>query len=479
MQRISVFIFRRDLRLQDNSGLISCCKAASLAGIRVVPVFIFSPTQIKPSTNAYFGDKCVRFMLECLQELAQEISTFGGRLVYFEGDTIEVLDTLSNTVVIESVWSNMDVTPFAVARDRSITDWCKNNGINCESTDDYTLHSMDAIRNKTGGVYQVFTPFFRTCQGFSVNHPREFQTSNCFSNLDLPGTLDDINHYAAPRLATASVIGGRGNGIKILKDIATRKYAKYEDERNSPGDAKTTHLAAYLKFGAISVREVFQMVAESSSRSSVLMSQLYWREFYYQLTFHKPELLLGQVGGARNFPMRQRMISTKWKPAGGKDWEAWCSGHTGYPIVDAGMRQLLETGNMHNRCRMIVAMFLAKNLHIDWRHGERFFANHLIDYDPCQNNGGWQWSASTGVDTQPYRIFNAWTQTVRYDKECKYIKHWIPELHSVPAVDILRWNVASVREKYTSKGVYVAPIVDHSTSAAIGKAMLKGEDVPW
>lgn len=223
-----------------------------------------------------------------------------------------------------------------------------------------------------------------------------------------------------------------------------------------------------------------------------LVSELYWKEFYAQLVYHKPELLQGQLDASKpNVTHKIKMMDVKWKKATGPKWEAWCLGQTGYPFVDAGMRQLHKTGFMHNRARMIVAMFLTKNLCMDWRAGEQYLAKHLLDYDPAANSGGWQWSASTGTDTQPYRyifsahqvvvtsdfsfagrIFNIWTQTKRYDPDCAYVKKWIPELRSIANKDILDWDKCYKRHK----GVYFVPIVDHAASAKEAKSMLKREN---
>jgi deoxyribodipyrimidine photo-lyase len=229
-------------------------------------------------------------------------------------------------------------------------------------------------------------------------------------------------------------------------------------------------LATYLKFGLISCREAYHACVQGNGIENSLISELYWREFYFHLTFHKPELLQHMIGPMENQTCKKRMMGVKWKVAEGPKWMAWCTGTTGYPLVDAGMRQVLQTGLMHNRARMCVAMFLTKNLCMDWRAGERFLATVLLDYDPSMNNGGWQWSASTGVDTQPYRIFNIWLQQKRYDPEAKYIKRWIPELKEVPVKDVMNWDTA-----YSKYKVYCKPIVDHATSSKLAKAMLKGE----
>jgi len=233
---------------------------------------------------------------------------------------------------------------------------------------------------------------------------------------------------------------------------------------------KAQNWRLFLKFGLVSAREAYHAIREGNGPNDTLLSQLYWREFYYHLTYHKPELLEGQIG-LENQPLRQRMKTVKWREAGGPHWEAWCKGNTGNPFVDAGMRQMLQTGEMHNRVRMIVAMYLTKNLLIHWKHGERILAKNLIDYDPCQNSGGWQFSASVGTDTQPYRIFNIWTQLKRFDPQCHYVKTWIPEIQSIPAKDLMEWE--KNWRRYPDK--YIKPIVPHTETAREAKSMLKQE----
>ncbi len=261
--------------------------------------------------------------------------------------------------------------------------------------------------------------------------------------------------------------------LKILDRVKSGAFKNYEDERNDAVGNKTTHLATYLKFGVVSCREAYHAASLGNGKTDSLVSELYWREFYFQLTFHKPDLLRAQISDFPNQCHKIKMEEVKWKEAKGNHWIAWCQGKTGFPFVDAGMREMLHTGIMHNRSRMIVAMFLTKNLCMDWRAGEKYLAQHLLDYDPSQNSGGWQWSASTGVDTQPYRIFNIWLQAKKYDPDAAYAKKWIPELEGVPSTAILAWDTKW--SKYPN--IYVKPIVDHAESSKLAKAMLKREMV--
>ena len=247
------------------------------------------------------------------------------------------------------------------------------------------------------------------------------------------------------------VKGGRKEGIKKLKSI--KKYKYYNDERNSLS-IRTTELSAYIKFGCISIREVFHVILKHLGKENVLLSQIFWREFYYYIGYYFPRVLEG-----KNYNRKFDKIKWRWNK---KHFEAWKNGQTGFPVVDAGMRQLNTTGYMHNRGRLITSNFLNRILGIDWRHGEKYYATKLVDYDPIVNNGNWQWSASVGVDPKPYtqRIFNPWIQSEKFDKDCKYIKKWIPELKDVSNKHIHEWD--NYYKFYDVK--YNKPIVDYKVN---------------
>lgn len=457
-----VFIFRRDFRTYDNTAWNDCIIAASASKTRVLPLFIFSPSQIDPERNAYYSARCVKFMLESLTSLDKDLG--GRKLICVESENdCDVLDQLGSRV--SGVWFNRDVTPFARRRDTAIESWCKKKEIPCNIREDYTLHNMDTIFTKTGSYYQVYTPFYRACRKVPVRGPEGApRGTGPVVAAKPPKGLKYFSTGSAQFEAYAhdagDIKGGRPAALAILERAQTGAFQNYEEDRNDMAAEKTTRLSAYLKFGCISIREAFAAL----SRIESLIGELYWREFYFHLTWNRPDLLKGHA-------FRVKWENVAWKPASrapAGQWNAWKEGRTGYPLVDAGMRQMQETGFMHNRSRMVVAMFLIKHLHIDWRDGERFFACSLIDYDPCQNNGGWQWCASSGVDTQPYRIFNPWLQTARYDQTCEYIKRWVPELRDVPYSDILKWDRAKIRAKYPGK--YAEPIVEHE--AAVKEALV-------
>jgi len=401
-------------------------------------------------------------MLDSLESLSHELS---GHLHYVEYDKSDLKFIKQQ---IQGVWWNKDVTPFARRRDEELETWCTKMHIPVHTYEDYMLQPVDLVKTMTDTVYQVYTPFYHAALRHEVRKPVVCTMNNIrFARFD--GKEPSIDSYA-PHYPE-QLKGGRENGLLVLTRIRRGTFNDYDTARDDPGAQKTTRLAAYLKFGCVSIREAYASMKHAGADG--IIRELYWREFYFYLTYHQPRLLEGQVGKV-NESFRARLENVQWKYAEDEPvkWQAWCEGKTGYPIVDAGMRQLKETGYMHNRARMIVAMFLTKHLHIHWQEGERFFAKSLIDYDPCQNNGGWQWSASTGVDTQPYRIFNPWIQTTRYDPDCIYVKQWVPELRPVAESDILKWDKESTRNKHRDIE-YPAPIVEHKEAVTEGKRLLQ------
>jgi deoxyribodipyrimidine photo-lyase len=273
------------------------------------------------------------------------------------------------------------------------------------------------------------------------------------------------------------VLGGRQHALSILKKCKRGDFKDYDKERNLPALDKTTRLSAYLKFGCISIREAFYTIADTYGDDHGLVRELIWREFYANITFNKPRVLQGQISKSKraNLPFKEKYDTQKWTMnAQQKAWfTRWCNGTTGFPIVDAAMRQLNTTGWMHNRCRMIVASFLIKDMLVDWRLGEEYFAKMLVDYDPSSNNGGWQFCSSTGVDAQPYfRIFNPFSQSSKFDPNATYIKHWVPELSGVEASKIHEWEKwAPTTTSQTSQ--YPAPMLVHKEQAKKALDMYK------
>ena len=354
---------------------------------------------------------------------------------------------------------NRDYTPFSKERDAKIAAACKKHKVQFNSFADALLTEPEQVHKKDGGPYTVYTPFMRTARSIAVANVQSFEANNFHK-----GVLNSSFLFTEPNVLLTSrnekllVKGGRNEGLRLLHDISN--LSDYDDQRDFPAIKGTSLLSAHHKFGTISIRETYWRILAEFGKEHPMVNELYWRDFFTHITHHFPRVL-GSV-------FHEKYNALKW-PNKEAYFEKWCKGETGFPIVDAGMRELNETGYMHNRVRMITASFLVKDLHIDWRWGERYFANKLVDYDPAVNNGNWQWAASTGCDAQPYfRIFNPWRQQMRFDAECLYIKKWIPELRNLSAKEI--HNLETGANMFSS---YPQPIVKHKEQAEIAKQMFK------
>lgn len=450
----TLFIFRRDLRLNDNTGLIEALKNSE----EVIPCFIFDPRQVKK--NPYRSDNAVQFMLESLDDLDRQLQKFDGRLYRFQGKAPEVVRDLISREGLDAVFVNHDYTPFSIHRDLAIQDECRQQNILFKDFADCLLNEPYEVLREDGGVYSVYTPFKNKSRENEVRQPQANQRRNYYARA-IQGDAGDGIHSEVLGTFNDKIAqhGGRQNGLKILKGMD--RYKNYDDERDIPSVDGTTNLSAHLKFGTLSPREVYYAINDTLGRNHTLINQLYWRDFFTHVGYHHPEVL----GSA----FHEKYNKIKWRDSQ-KDFEAWCAGRTGFPIVDAGMRELNTTGFMHNRVRMVTASLLVKDLQIDWRWGEKYFAQKLIDYDPLVNNGNWQWVASTGCDVQPYfRVFNPWRQQERFDPDCGYIKHWVPELKELSPKEIHNWD--------GSGGLfapdYPAPMVDHKEETKKIKEMFK------
>lgn len=450
---LSLFIFRRDLRLADNTALIEAAKNSE----KVLPCFIFDPRQI--DDQPYRSQHAVQFMLESLEDLSKQLEKKNGKLFIFYDQPEDVIKKLKKDIDIDAVYLNEDYTPFSRKRDKHIKRECEKLKIVWNSFHDTLLHAPDVVLKDDGTPYTVFTPFYKKAQTISVTTPQKFPKVDWYTKK----TTNEVNDWQKKFLQESNeelaVRGGRDQALKILKHI--EKYKNYKKERDIPADGKTTQLSAYHKFGCVSVREVYARTAAQLGESHELIRQLYWRDFFTQIAYHFPRVF----GSA----YQEKYDALEWKNDK-KKFDAWCEGKTGFPIVDAGMRQLNQTGYMHNRARMIVASFLVKDLHVDWRWGEKYFAQQLIDYDPAVNNGSWQWAASTGTDAQPYfRIFNPWLQQKKFDPDCVYIKKWVPELENISASEI--HNL--LKKRPLGLADYPAPVVDHKEASHYAKEMFK------
>ena len=431
MYENGLFIFRRDYRIIDNKGLNllnSKCK-------NIYTIFIFTPEQVG-NGNEYKSNNAVQFMIESLDNLASVIHSAGGKLMFFYGYNDKIISECITKLNIECVGFNIDYTPYAVERDTSVFDLCKKHSIACEPSEDYYLHEPGTILNGSNEPYRKFTPYYHAClkkkvEASSNAHKVKLKSSSAhFLNTI---SLNDAGSRFTKDNKNILVHGGRPEAMKTLKTalISQKHYEKTHNDLDKP----TSHLSAYIKFGCISIREVYKAFRTKHE----LIRQLIWRDFFASVLYFYP-YVLGK-------PMKQNYSKVKWHK-NVRWFDAWTEGKTGFPVVDAGMRELNSTGYMHNRARLTVATFLTKILLIDWREGEKYFAKRLTDYDPASNNLNWQWCASSGNDSQPYfRVLNPWRQTEEYDPECKYVKKWLPELKDVPVKDILNWNAESDKHK--------------------------------
>jgi len=403
-------------------------------------------------------------MMDCLETLQNELN---GSLRFYEEAT--EADVLLHYTGTKAIFYNRDYTPYALKRDNELDSFCKKHDVEVFSYEDYTLFNMYAIMTDQGNSYSVYTPFYNKCieNIASIQKPRSISFKKVLVPHKGSGvTLDAMKakYYEFDKAKITVPVAGRKAALKRINRLSKFDYAQTRDNPSIDG---TTKLSPYMKYGCISVREVLFLSIKKYDLKHQLTKELIWREFYAHLTFHNPHVLSGQISNQQNKAFQKKYIDkVVWIVTSEQDdWlQRWKDGRTGFPFVDAGMRQLKATGWLHNRLRMIVSMFFTKDMMMDWRIGEKYFAQSLVDYDPVSNNSGWQWSSSTGSDAAPYfRIFNPWTQSKRFDPECAYIRQWIPELKTVSDKDIHNWFKHYDDMKYKDVK-YNKPILDHATS---------------
>jgi deoxyribodipyrimidine photo-lyase len=388
-------------------------------------------------------------MIESLQDLEHQLQKKGGKLYLFKGKPEEIVIAFCNKLKIEALILNRDYTPYSQERDKKLERVCQAHALSFHAFDDVLLHRPEDTLKKDGTPYQIFTPYFRHLSQQKALPPVPNRETNYFHGSIPFAEERSILSKMLPKANTENrLMGGRAEALKILKKLSS--FPKYNQLRDFPAEDYSTHLSPYLKFTVCSPREVYAAISHNPD----LIRSLYWRDFFTSIAFFFPHVFKGAL--------HAKFDKLKWSDDR-KAFHEWCQGQTGFPIVDAGMRELNQTGFMHNRVRMITASFLIKDLHIDWRWGEKYFAQTLIDYDPAVNNGNWQWVASTGSDAQPYfRIFNPWSQQKKFDSDCIYIKRWVPELRDLPSHIIHTWH----EEKHHAQCLaYPAPIVDHEKAA--------------
>ena len=445
--------FRNDLRLQDNRALDDLFQTVD----EWCGLFVLEPRLVDiPSVSR----KRLSFLFECLDDLATDITQVGNRLVIIEGPAETQIPQVMHEMSASVLSFNESTTPFAKSRDQSVICSVEKAGHRVLKRRDHVIFSATDIRSSKGSAYSVYTPYRNAWwKKYSQNDHDNVTPSK------RPGPIASLGPVSTPKLFVSLKRGldkpafksGHQAAYNRLNQFLNKPVALYHQNRDRPDLDGTSRLSMHLRFGTISVRECFKQAMEAAHTDPTYkpgvqqwLDELVWREFYNAILEENPRVLHSNY--------RQEYDYLNWQN-NPDHFSAWCEGRTGFPIVDAGIRQLLSTGWMHNRIRMIVASFLTKDLLIDWKLGERFFFEHLVDGDPASNNGGWQWAASTGTDAQPYfRIFNPWKQSERWDPEGDYIRHWVAELRDVPASQLHSPTSAA---QLTSD--YPAPIVDHAS----------------
>jgi len=407
MQEVSVFWFRRDLRIDDNAGLWKALKS----GQPVLPIFIFDRNILDKLEER--SDARVSFIHQSITAINSQLKEYGSALHVFYSTPMEVMQDLSQKYEVKSVFLNRDYEPYAKERDQQVYDFWKARGVDVIGAKDHVIFEKDEVVKGDGTPYLVFSPYGRAWRKIlKPYHYKSYPTEKYF------GKFFRCELGSIPSLED---IGFEKTDIPIPSlQIDSNIIKTYDSTRNFPAKKNgTTRLGIHLRFGTLSVRK---LLAHGIHYNETFVNELIWRDFYQMALYNFPN--------SREKAIKPKYDFIRWE--NNEDhFKAWCKGKTGYPIVDAGMRELNQTGYMHNRVRMIVASFLTKHLLIDWRWGEAYFAQKLLDFDLASNVGGWQWASGSGLDAAPYfRVFNPTAQMEKFDKDLKYIKKWVPELET-------------------------------------------------
>ena len=406
-KKISIFWYRRDLRIKDNTGL----QAALMGEYPVLPIFIFDPEILD---QLAVNDPRITFIYNTLQSLTTSISlSYNSAISIYFGHPVELFKALMKQYDIKAVYTNHDYEPYAIKRDKEVGDLLSFNNILFKTFKDQVIFEKNQVQKDDGSPYKVYTPYMRRWKLlFNPEvHLTEFRTEPYLHNLL------QVDKFP---ILSLSDIGFEPASIKVQEyNIGPQMIKNYEQTRNFPAlDNGTSKLGPHLRFGTVSIRQIIKKAL--AEKNEVFLNELIWREFYMQVLWHYPHTV--------NNAFKPKYDRIKWRN-NEEEFIKWTMGITGYALVDAGMRELNATGYMHNRVRMLVASFLCKHLLVDWRWGEAYFAEKLLDYEMASNVGNWQWAAGCGVDAAPYfRIFNPMTQIQKFDKDHQYIKHWVPEL---------------------------------------------------
>lgn len=470
MSDLILFWHRRDLRISDNTGLA----LARQLSPKVVGVFCLDPEILQRDDIA---PARVRYMLGCLQLLQEQYMQAGSQLLILHAPPVVAIPALAEGLKARAVYWNWDVEPYSQTRDRTISYALKEKGIQfLDQNWDQLLHSPEAIRTGNKSPYTVYTPFWKNWSTKPIADPapkldnvqglmvEEQEIAQQIGAINLPSTKDLGFTWEGEFIIPPGEAAAQARLVAFIRD----SIHEYGEKRNFPGITGTSQLSPALKFGVIGIRTVWQGTIEAlaNSRSeetetSIItwQKELAWREFYQHVMYHFPALADGAFRELfKNFPWQNNA----------EHYQAWCEGRTGYPIIDAAMRQLNQTGWMHNRCRMIVANFLTKDLLINPQWGEKYFMQKLIDGDLSANNGGWQWSASSGMDAQPLRIFNPASQAQKFDSEGEYIRQWVPELRSMDTEYLVTGEIPPLELHAVG---YPQPIVNHNQQQKLFRQM--------
>ena len=407
MSKISIFWFRRDLRLHDNAALYHALKS----GNPVLPIFIFDKKILDKLEDK--KDRRVEFIHNVISEIQVELQQLGSTILVKYGTPEEIFPTLLNEYDVSAIYTNHDYEPYAHERDEAVREYVNSEGTEFHTYKDQVIFEKNEVLSGGGTPYTVFTPYSRKWkEKVDEFYLKPYPTEEYFNNFLKTETI---------KIPTLQEMGFEAVGEPFpTKEVRENIVKNYAEQRDFPAIEGTSRMSVHLRFGTVSIRE---LARKAQKLSETWLNELIWRDFYFNILHHFPH-----VGQGEGF--RRQYDKIEWRN-NEIEFQKWCEGKTGYPIVDAGMRQLNETGFMHNRVRMITASFMIKHLLIDWRWGEAYFAKKLLDYDLSANNGGWQWAAGSGCDAAPYfRVFNPTLQTQKFDKKLEYIKKWVPELNS-------------------------------------------------
>ena len=456
---------RRDLRLHDHAALHH---AASAAG-QVVVVFIFDSDILHDLPRQ---DRRVEFIWECVSALKRTLEARGSSLVVRHGSAVELIPQLASEFDADAVFCNRDYEPQALQRDALVAEQLTAVDRHLYSYKDQVVFECDEVLTQAGKPFGVFTPYKNAwLKKLTPLYLQPYPSEADYAPLS-PQSMPELAELGFERsnLQQLGIKTGVDGAAQLWEDFVER-IDRYQDARDFPAIKGPSYLSVHLRFGTLSIRQLVNYAYHhGGAGAQTWLSELIWREFYQQVLCHHPELVLGHS-------YKADFDDIVWPNPSGH-FEAWCQARTGYPVVDAAMRQLNQTGYMHNRLRMIAASFLVKDLHVDWRWGEAYFAEQLLDYDFAANNGGWQWCASTGCDAQPwFRIFNPVTQSQRFDAEGRFIKRYLPELAAVPAKFIhAPWLLTAAQQQDFGVKIgqdYPAPVVNHAQARELTLALFK------